>query len=129
MTLYVRKSDGMMATALTGPYSYTSLLTAVLTDPVKSGVKCKLSIDERGNLSSPAANTMWSNTCNAQQTAYGLGQSGLDGTQKYSWSGVQIRTILNSFPNDTELNSRWKFSANGTTWLSIRLKLKKGQGY
>ena len=129
VTLYVRKSDGMIATSLAGPYNNVSLLTAVLTDPFKTFTKVKLSIDERGAPVSPNGVANWNNVCNGLQNSYSNFLTGTDGMLRATWAGTNMRDVLNAFPKDSELDSRWKFSVNGNLWLSLRLKLRKGAGY
>lgn len=129
VTLYVRKSDGLTSLAPGGPYTSDGFSTWVQTSPVKVAAKLRLLIDERGTPASPNGVANWNSVCNGLQSSYQAFSTSGDGSLKAQWGGQSIRDTLNSFPNDNALTSRWRFSVNGTSWLSIRLVLRKGAGY
>ncbi|MBS1724864.1 MAG: hypothetical protein JSS66_18135 [Armatimonadetes bacterium] len=129
VVLYVRKADGMVSTSLGGPYTSMALGTWCQTDPAKPNVRIRLTIDERGAPTSPNGVANWNSICNQLQTAYSAFATGADGSTRLIWNGTNVVNIFANFPNDSELQGRWRFSANGTQWLSIRLKLRKGAGF
>lgn len=129
VTLYVRKSDGMVATSMAGPFTSAALYSWNLTDPATAGKKVTLSIDERGNPVSPNGVANWNNVCNSLQAGYNSFSTGADGSLRVLWYGTNMNSVLNNFPNDTQLVSRWKFTTTGTQSLMIRLVIRKGPGY
>lgn len=129
VNLYVRKSDGMVSTSPSGPFTSTGLVTWNQTDPARPNVRVRLTIDERGAPVSPNGIANWNSVCNGLQSAYAGFVTGQDGSMRVRWMGTNMRDVLNAFPNDQVLQSRWRFSTTGGEWLSIRLRVHKGPGY
>jgi probable HAF family extracellular repeat protein len=129
VTLFVRKSDGRLATSLTGPYSTDALAMINQTLPRVVGGSIRLVVDERSTQRTPGATQSWSNVCDQFQTQYAAFRTGQSGGLTVLWNGTNMRNILNPMTQDSQVSARFRFTRTNTAFLAIRLVVRKGQGW
>lgn len=129
--LYVR-ADGMVSNGnVGGPYTSQGLTIAVASNPILRGTVVSLVISDRStDANTPGGFALWNSVCSQIEAQYAAFRTGGDGRLVVTWSGTNMRDILQAMgPVETEGRCRMNFAAAPGPPLSVDLTLVKGQGW
>lgn len=129
--LYIRR-DGMVSNGdVGGPYSSQGLTIAVATNPILRSAPISLTISDRSTDANSANGlAVWNAVCSQIEVQYSAFRTGGDGRLVVTWSGTNMRDILQSMGSaETEGRCRMNFAAAPGTPLSMDFTIVKGQGW